>query len=370
MVEARLYRVGRSQTFHRIGDALEQWKEDKPADAVIEITDSGVYVEPIYIVLAADQTLQLRAANRARPTIRLLDWQTDLPDALSISMSRGSRITIDGLLITGRAVHVTGPAREGEPAASCQSDIVIRHSTLVPGWALDSDCHPKRPAEPSLELYNVRARLMIEHSIIGSIQIHENEVTEDPIPVTVTDSIIDAAAADKEAIGSPGYAVAHASMTIRRSTVFGIVAVHAMQLAEDSIFLDCVNVARRQIGCMRFCYVPPGCRTPKRYRCQPDMVVAASREKFPAPSQQVELAAAIACETLRVRPQFTSRRYGLPGYAQLGRQCALEIRRGAQDQSEMGAFHNLYQPQREAMLATRLEEFTPAGMEAGIIFAT
>jgi hypothetical protein len=35
----------------------------------------------------------------------------------------------------------------------------------------------------------------------------------------------------------------------------------------------------------------------------------------------------------------------------------------------MGAYHNLYQPQREAILAARLDEFTPADAEAGILFA-
>jgi hypothetical protein len=36
----------------------------------------------------------------------------------------------------------------------------------------------------------------------------------------------------------------------------------------------------------------------------------------------------------------------------------------------MGAFHDLFQPQREANLLARLEEFTPAGMDVGIIHAT
>jgi hypothetical protein len=208
---------------------------------------------------------------------------------------------------------------------------------------------------------------MIEHSIIGSIQIHENAVTSDPIPVTITDSILDAAGDDKEAIGSPGTAGAHATLTIRRTTVFGVVAVHAIVLAEDSIFRDCLNVARRQIGCMRFCYVPAGCRTPRRYRCQPDGVIEVAKAAFPDPAQR---ARAIANEKLRVQPQFTARRYGMPAYAQLALACAIEIRRGAEDESEMGAFHNLYQPQREAILTARLDEFTPAGMEAGIIFAS
>ena len=41
-----------------------------------------------------------------------------------------------------------------------------------------------------------------------------------------------------------------------------------------------------------------------------------------------------------------------------------------EDGSEMGAFHDLYQAQRLANLQQRLNEFTPAGNDAGIVLAT
>lgn len=369
MIAPTFYRVGKEQTFRRLGEALQRWHSDKPLDAVIELTDSTVYVEPISIALGPNQTLQIRAANRRRAVMRLLDYQTDLPDAFNVAMDRGSRFTMDGLLVTGRPLQITGPERAtaGESRAPvCGSEVVIRHCTLVPGWGIDCDCEPMRPAEPSLELLNVRAAVRIEHSILGSIQVHEDEVNIDPIPILITDSILDATGPEREAIGAPGYAAAHAVLTIQRSTVFGIVDVHAVELAENCIFYNCVNVARRQLGCMRFCYVPPGCRTPRRYHCQPDLVTQKVTETLPVNVQ----AGQIACERLRVRPQFTSIRYGNPGYAQLALTCADEIKRGANDESEMGAFHDLFQPQREANLRTRLEEYTPAGMNVGLIFAT
>lgn len=370
IVAPTFYRVGPGQPYRHLRDAFEQWNKEKPADAVVELTDSGVYVEPLHITLREGQTLQLRAASGARPVIRMLDWQTDLPDSLSVFMHPRSRFTLDGLTITGRSVHVYGPKPEqpgNARAPICGSEVVIRHCTLVPGWGIDSNCKPDRPAEASLELYGVRAKVRIEHSILGSIQINENEVTDDPIPLHLTDSILDAMSPQREAIGAPGFSVAHALLTIRRCTVFGIVDVHAVELAENSIFSACVNVARRQLGCMRFCYIQPGCRTPRRYRCQPDLVAQAVKEKIP---ESPERDAEIAGEELRVRPQFTSERYGNPGYAQLALTCAAEITRGADDEAEMGAFHDLFQPQREANLRARLDEFTPAGMEAGIIFAT
>ena len=73
---------------------------------------------------------------------------------------------------------------------------------------------------------------------------------------------------------------------------------------------------------------------------------------------------------MRVRPVFNSVRYGTPAYCQLAETCPDEIKRGADDESEMGVYHDLFQPQREANLRARLDEFTPAGVDAGIIFAT
>jgi hypothetical protein len=46
------------------------------------------------------------------------------------------------------------------------------------------------------------------------------------------------------------------------------------------------------------------------------------------------------------------------------------IRRGADDGSEMGVFHDVYAPQRESNLLVRLEEYLRFGLEAGIFYAT
>ncbi len=380
----RVYRVGEGESLTRINgalgrwqDDLAQWPADEPRNAVIEITDNGVYVELINIILKAGESLQLRAANRARPAIRLLDWHTDLPDSLTVTMAPGSHFTLDGLLVTGRAVHFKNePASETcHPEGRSPKDlgpatIQIRHCTLVPGWGLHNDCRPRRPAEPSLELFNVGARVNIEHSIVGPIQINEDQVQADPLAISISDSILDAMSSDREALGGPGRPVAHAVLTIRRCTVFGIVDVHAIELAENSIFGDCLNVARRQLGCMRFCYVPVGCRTPRRYQCQPDLAAQAAKDQMPSAASDAEIQAAQECARERVRPQFTSDRYGTPAYCQLAGTCAEEITRGADDESEMGAFHDLYQPQRAANLRARLDEYMPAGMRAGVIFAS
>jgi len=353
--------------FESIDDALERWRQEKPRHAVVEIADSGVYGERINISLGSNQTLHLRAANRKRPVIRLLDYQPDLPDALSVTGKPGSRFTLDGLLVAGRGVWIEGGL----------ASVTIRHSTLVPGWSLQQDCEPRRAAEPSLILSNVPNEneyikcVNIEHSIIGSIQTNQDEVRTEPIRIQISDSILDATSPELEALGSVDSSVAHARLKVARSTVFGRVEAHAIDLAENSILEGCVRVARRQWGCMRFCYVTPDSRTPRRYNCQPDLVEQMVREelKMKAATEE-EKEAAPRRERERVRPRFNSVRYGTPAYCQLAEDCAEEIKRGADDESEMGAFHDLFQPQREANLRARLDEYTPAGTEAGIIFAS
>jgi hypothetical protein len=210
-----------------------------------------------------------------------------------------------------------------------------------------------------------RARIRIEHSILGGITTEARERASEPQQIQITDSILDATSEERLALGSSRGAVAYVALTIARSTVIGRVQTHSIELAENTIFNGAVTVARRGRGCVRFCYVPDESRTPRRYECQPDLVKQAVMEK----TGLADKAAMMDQEADRVRPIFNSLRYGTPAYCQLADRCAEEITRGADDESEMGVFHDLFQPQRAANLRARLDEFTPAGMDAGIVYA-
>ena len=350
------YRVsaGDGADHGRIAAALAQWRQDHPPTAIIEITDSSVYVEQLEIVLDAGQRLELRAAQGCRPVIRLLDRDPSRPDALCVVGhdvdNRGEclgRFTLDGLLIWGRGLEIRGPLAQ----------VTIRHATLVPGWGLHDDCEPENEAEPSLELLDTTARIRIEHSIIGSIEVNQDRFTAAPCRILISDSVLDATGPARAALSMPERAIAPVVLTVLRSTVFGMVGAQAIERAENSLFAGVVQVAHRREGCMRFCYAPPGSRTPDCYHCQPDGVTAGL-----AGEAQAQAA-------LRVRPQFSSMRYGTATYARLHDSCADEIQRGADDEAEMGVFHDLFAPQRAANLRARLAEYTPAGVDAALIFA-
>ncbi len=379
--------------FRSITDAIAQWQQDQPRQAMIEILDSDVYVEQINLEIGENQTLQIRAANHQRPVLRLLNWYTALPDALSVTLAPNSHLILDGLLLTGRGLQVQQPSgnlnkqivdqspkqprsqmpRPASDRSNVQAYLTIRHSTLVPGWSLDANCDPRRPAEPSLELSNIHGKVTIDHSIIGSLQINQDEVQTEPVAIHLQDSVLDATSPELEAIGAPGYPLAHAMLHVIRSTVFGKVQVHAIALAENSILEGKITVARSQIGCMRFCSYWKGSRTPRRFRCQPDLAIAAIEQELTTDGQSLTMEAVNAArqrECNRVRPRFNSTRYGTPTYCQLANYCPTEISQGADDESEMGVFHHLYQPQRAANLQARLDEYTPADMTAAILYAS
>lgn len=346
---ARVYPVKHEDGPAPISAQLALWENER-ADrphAVIEITDNGFYSETLDIELRVGESLELRAANGKRPVLNLVERRPARADPLVIR-GKGGRFTMDGLLVVGRGLRI-------EDAVEC---VTIRHTTLVPGWDITCDCEPCNPREPSINLRGFQGRLRVRQSIIGGIHVFDNEVRVDPVEIEIRDSIVDATDVEHPAVGTQRAGIAHAVVTIVRSTIVGTVWTHAISLAENSILLGNVRVARRQIGCVRYSFVAEESRTPRRHRCQSDLVrIAADITEADG-------------EAARVQPRFTSLRYGRPGYCQLSDWCAVEIRGGADDESEMGAFHDLFQPQREAILAERLAEFVPIGTDTAVIHGT
>lgn len=338
---------------------------------IITILDSRTYQLPTMIELSNEHFLAIEAANGERPLL-----QTD-PAGLAISVhppanptdpDRRAELTLNGVVIEGW-LHVTGD----------MGRLRLLHTTLIPGRQLTGDGQPQS-TEPSLRVdgavtvgpdtvtLNSQLRVEVAFSITGPLVIPDHADG-----LWLLDSIVDGLQTN----GARGLAIAGPTgagprTTLERTTVLGRTHVKTLE-ASETIFVEVVETVRTQDGCVRFSFVKPGSRTPRRYHCQPDLAVDTAikqaSEHNPVLSQTDKDHIRQFIEGY-LTPSFTSLLYGRPAYTQLHLSCPVEISTGAEDGSEMGAFSHLKQPQRESNLRIRLKEYVPFGLDAGIIYVT
>lgn len=348
--EALVIDIRKDKEVNTLQKAFAKWDDAGKPPCVIRIKDNRVYGGNVDISLPDQGWLMIQADNGVWPDVRLVGVS-------SLGVEAGdATLIMDGLLIEG-AFELSGGLH-----------LALQHCTLVPGRMLNLDGAAMYPDRDSLVVKEASDELsvVIKKSITGSLRMQENSRC-----LSVEDSIIQSpllksgevefAIAGNDPGTEPG-----PPLHMLRSTIFGPVFVRELAMASETLFCGQVNVLRHQEGCVRFSYVPAGSVTPRRYRCQPEMALKAAREELKRGLKDDEIAVIIA----RLDPQLTSMRYGEPGYAQLGSGCAEEIRTGAEDGAEIGAFCSLKQPQREANLRLRLEEYLPFGLEPGFINVT
>lgn len=305
---------------------------------LIEITDSGRYEGNFNITVAAGQRIEIRAANRCRPTLVV-------SAECRLSGGADSAVTLDGLVIVGHRLRVPGVA------GNLLRELQLRHCTLVPGRSLAPDGAPVSPDESSLRVDTDGLRLDAHHCILGALRVDEASEAR------LENCILDATAPDRVAYAAPDGVAAGGPLGLVACTSVGKLHVREFSLVSNSIlwaerasgdtWVAPVIADRRQLGCLRFSYVPIEARAPKRFRCVPDVAAG------PAPSLR-----------------FAARRYGAAGYLWLGPATSAGVRRGADDEGEMGAHHAVAAPHREANLRLRLDEYLRVGLEAGIFHET
>jgi hypothetical protein len=214
-------------------------------------------------------------------------------------------------------------------------------------------------------------RVAISSSVLGRIEVHSPEVGFDPIPLSLSDSLLAASQPRRSALTGADASRAFASLSLERVTVLGACDVHDVRLIESSILTGPLRCERRQTGTVRFSYLAPGSQTPRRTACQPDGVREAVEEKIRRGAIEAsERERVLARETARVEPSFDSVVFSEPAYARLAPDAADELVRGAADEGELGVYHDMWQALAIADLRTRLREFAPAGTDIGIRLAT
>ena len=334
---------------------------DQLADTggVVEITNNEYYLETPHIRVSGEASdgrmIELRAAEECRPVL------APAGDIL-IFGGENSEVTLNGFLMSGECLRV--PFQDKHHAPNKLQLLRLRHCTLLPGPSPAIRGVPARHAAPRLIIESPNTVVEIEDCIIGGIRAVEGA------QVHIVNSIVDAAGETRVAYAGLKRHEAGAPLQIENSTVVGLVHTMRLDLVSNTLFLAPVQAEQLQQGCVRFSYLPPKSLVPRCYNCQPNLALAQRARELglPAWSDLPDIERNLILSTLK--PGFTSTRYGDPGYCQLSTSCAVEIKQGAHDQAEMGAFHDLFQPQREANLRARLDEYLRFGLEAGIFYAS
>jgi hypothetical protein len=259
----------------------------------------------------------------------------------SVQSTGGGRaagqLLINGIWIAGQ-LSVTGGA----------ATVQVVDSTLVPGVALTSAGDPVFPGDPSITVTAAEVNLTILRSITGPVAADASGSTR------VCSSIVDATSPCCVAYAAPDLTSAGADLHIEDSTAIGKVHTRTFPLASNAIFYArrprrdpwdaAIWATRRQTGCVRFCTLPFGSITPRRYECLP-------------PDSASEAALA---------PRFVTLRFGQPGYALLSGDVPLAIWRGADNGSKIGVFYQIQETEAVRNVQLRAPEYLPVALESGI----
>lgn len=367
---APVYSVG-SHGHRSIRGALEAWrkanKQGKAPSAVIEITDDRVYREHLDIRLVAGEQLEIRAAQGRRPVIIPVETEGGRPDRFRVRGAEDTdaadppRFTLDGVWVARHSLDLYGSF----------ADVTLRHCTLVPPKNPGASASPEERRLPSLVVHGIPCPISIASSITGRVRVESPETGFEPLPMNVSDSVLDASDLRAPAVFGADDRPAWVHLSLFRVTVLGGADVHSIGRVEDSILTGALDCERRQTGHLSFSYLPPGSRTPIRANCQPDTALARVRDEI-APGTQAasDLDRLEARTAARLVPRFDSVEFGQPAYARLAADAAPELTQGAHDEGELGAYHDLWQPLLVADLRTQLQQFAPVGVDIDIRFAT
>jgi hypothetical protein len=317
-----------------LGEAQSDWadaaKHADRATVTVSIGDSGHYPGNLAIAVPAATRLVLVAA--LWPTRILPDGEVLAPLAgryvpdglrphvqgtLTVTGGPGSSVVLDGLVLEGDVVVAPGDL----------GSLTVAQTTVTGTIRAEVDAGS---ANASLQVRVIR-------SAVGGIAV------ADTIPmVVVSDSVLDTVTVAPPPTGDLVLTGAGAHASLEGSTVRGAVAVRTLD-ASSCVLDGTVMVEHRQVGCVRFSYVGPGSRTPRRHRCVPADRAATNPT-----------------------PVYVSADPASPAYPALDASCSPLIAEGGEDESEMGVHHHLRRPLRLRAAERQLDPYLPVGSQLGL----
>ncbi|HEY5114678.1 MAG TPA: phage tail protein [Nakamurella sp.] len=315
------------RTVTSIADALRLWNtrtDLAPGQVgVIAVADSATYHEDLEVVIPAGDRLVLVAAAWPAADPQVPPPSMDLlpPSARGLRPHLIGNIKVTGAGGAGCGLVLDGLSVEGDLTVlpGDLGDLVLADGTLTAGRVTATG--------------NQHLAVDVRRSVLPGLSLQG-------VPsVSLAESLLFDQAATLDA--------ADARADVQGCTLLGQTVTRILT-AGNTLFCSPVTARDVQTGCVRFSYLAPGSRTPRRYHCLPADPAAADG----------------------VAPRFTSVRPTDPGFGQLAPGCPPEITRGADDEGEMGAYHFLQQSLRLANLTSQLGAYLRFGLEAGVFFAT
>ncbi len=289
------------------------------------------------ITVPADGTLRLIAVDGAFPTVGIG------AQGLELDLGDNATLELNGLRLHDGAVTVTGTG----------ASVDIRDCTLVPGLSLDTAGMPASPGVPTLDCQMIGAALRMDRCISGPVRVARD------MDVRIGETILDAGSPQAIAF-QPAPGAARVTAGFDRCTILGKVATGAFadgaraapagfgvaieskeRLAtSDTIFfgrtVSPVAAQLRQIGCIRFSYVPSDSLAPRLYRC-----------------------------VRHPEPVFDNTRYSTADYMLLNACTDDTITRGAENGGEMGVYNRSAHQARRDNIRRSIDDFLRFGHAAG-----
>ncbi len=357
--------VGSERLYTTIGEALTNWTDwlandagDGQTVAIISVMDNSSYAEVLDFQVPEDALLYIIAADWPATTASIttaaeripgrvvaeglrphINGDISITGSASANSKNPGRVSMDGLMIEGTVTVKSGNL----------SELRVSHSSILGPAAAISVETDTLTTTPGLD--NENLKVSVFRALTREILFNES-----PASLFLCDSIV-------QGHGAIALQATMSVADIQGSTIFGTGELRTIE-AGNSLFMETLTVERKQEGCVRYSYLTEGSVTPRRFRTQAELALAANNAAIadgePGTTDQLVEA--------QVRPILISHEIADPCYGRLSRACPTEITEGGEDGAEMGAFFYLKQPQRESNLRVSLKEYLRFGREAGIFF--
>lgn len=343
--------------------ALTEWKNDGPGRRgliVLARCDREGPVSPATNVpVAIHPGSELHIVSAQWRDKRVVAGVPDNPERRGYVVRKERRFTIDGQL---RVTAAAAPPAGGRPGV-----LVLDGLEIVGGVSLAKDavsaltvrhCTVRAPAGTAIETSAAlnRVDVGIQRSIVGRIRLDFGAAAAEGT-LAIEESLVSA-----DGAAAPAITAATIDARLNDVTIFGESFFKSLE-ATNVIFAAAGIVTRKQAGCVRHSWIAVNSQMPRRYRCQPDLAIAAATERKGAPLTVVEQLNA----RLGVTPLFLDRELDEPTVAMLHPLTDAAIATGGEGDCEMGVFARAAERLRMLNIESLFDDFLPFGLEAGLI---